>query len=93
MLPASEASDILLKTTCMGKCQYSCQELITPIRKTGTEQDYIKACIDASTAVVQGLAYAAAMQGQHFSAYVQNLKGGRNQNVLCFSCGQQGYMS
>ena len=70
-----------------------CQELIRPIRKTETVQDYIKACIYVSPAVVQGMAYAAAMQGQHFSAYVQNLKGGRNQKVSCFSCGQQGYMS
>jgi hypothetical protein len=56
-------------------------------------QDSIKACIDASPAVVQGMAYAAAMQGQHSSAYVQNLKGGKTPKVLCFSCGQLGHMN
>jgi hypothetical protein len=56
-------------------------------------QDSIKACIDASSAVVQGMAYAAVMQEQHFRPYVQNLKEGRNQNVSCFSCVQQGHTS
>ena len=54
-------------------------------------QDYIKACIDASPAVVQDMVYAAAMQ--HFHAYVQNLKGGRKQKISCFSCGQRGHVS
>lgn len=56
-------------------------------------QDYIKAYTDASPAMVQGIVYAAAMQGQHFSAYAQNLKGGRNQKVSCFSCSQKEHMS
>ena len=41
--------------------------LIRPIRKTGTMQDYIKAYIDASPAIVQGMAYAAAMKEQKCS--------------------------
>lgn len=53
MLPPSEVSDMLSKQTAWGKCQ-NCQELIRSIRKTGTVQDYIKACIDASPAMVQG---------------------------------------
>jgi hypothetical protein len=69
MLPPSEGSDILLKLLAWKNANTLCQELIRPIRKTETVQDYIKACIDASPAVVQGLVYAAAIQGQHFSAY------------------------
>ena len=47
-------------------------------------------CLTSSGPV---LAYAEAMQEQHFFVYVQSLKGGRNQKVLCFSCSQQGLMS
>ena len=50
-----------------------CKELIRPIHKTGTMQDYIKACIDASPAVVQGMTYAVAMKGQSFGSYIQQL--------------------
>jgi hypothetical protein len=93
MLPPSEGSDILLKQFVCENDNTFFQELIRPIRKTGTMQDYISACIDASPAVVQGMAYTAAMQRQHFHPYVQNLKGGGNQKVMYFSCSQQGCMS
>ncbi|XP_012590442.1 PREDICTED: endogenous retrovirus group K member 5 Gag polyprotein-like, partial [Condylura cristata] len=69
MLPPSEGTDILLKQLAWENANTLCQDLILPIRKTGNIQDYIKACIDASPAVVQGMAYAAAMKGQKFSAY------------------------
>ena len=71
MLPPSEGTDILLKQLAWENANALCQDLIRPIRKTGTIQDYIKACSDASPAIVQGMAYAAAMKGQKFSAYVK----------------------
>jgi hypothetical protein len=93
LLPPSEDSDILLKQLAWKNANTLFQELIRPTRKRGTVLDYIKACIDASPAVVQNMAYAAAMQGQHFSAYVPNSKGGRIQKVSHLFCSQQGHMS
>lgn len=68
-----------------------------PIRKTGSIQDYIKACIDASPAVVQGMAYATAMKGQKFSAYVKKTYGGSggghdSSSPTCYNCGQSGHL-
>lgn len=57
---------MLLKQLARQHANTRCQELIRPIRKTDTVQGYIKACIDALPAVVQGVAYAAGKQGQHF---------------------------
>ena len=79
--PPSEDLDTFLKQLAWENVHTLCQELIRPIRKTGTVQDYIKACIDASPAVVQGKAYAAVIQGQHISAYFQNLK---EEETKCF---------
>lgn len=66
------------------------------MRKTGSIQDYVKACIDASPAVVQGMAYAAAMKGQKYSAFVKQTYGGgkRGDNVgpTCYSCGEAGHI-
>lgn len=74
---------------------FLCQDLIRPIRKTGTIQDYVKACLDASPAIVQGMAYAAAMKGQKFSTYVKKTYGGGAKSSsmeVCYNCGQPGHM-
>ena len=49
-------------------------------------QDYIKACIDASPAIVQGMAYVAAMKEQKFSAYVKQTYGGDQKNPSAPTC-------
>ncbi|KAI5929069.1 Endogenous retrovirus group K member 24 Gag polyprotein [Manis javanica] len=94
MLPPSEGTVILLKRLAWENANSLCQDLIRPIRKGGSIQEYIKACLDASPAVVQGMAYAAAMKGQKFSAYVkQTYGGGQNKPPLtCFDCGEAGHI-
>lgn len=87
MLPPSEGTDILMKQLAWENASTLCRDLIRPIRKTGSLQDYIKACIDASPAVIQGIAYAAAMKGQKFGAYIKNTYG-----VSCFRCGKPGHL-
>lgn len=93
MLPPSEGTDMLLKQLAWENANPLCQDLIRPIRKTGTVSDYIKACLDASPALVQGMAYAAAMKGQKFSAYVKKTYGGgAKKKLTCHSCGDTGHM-
>lgn len=98
MLPQSEGTEILLKQLAWENANTLCQDLIRPMRKTGTIQDYIKACVDASPAIVQGMAYAAAMKGQKFSAYVKRTYGGERGNKesssepTCYNCGKPGHL-
>ncbi|XP_054553975.1 endogenous retrovirus group K member 5 Gag polyprotein-like isoform X1 [Talpa occidentalis] len=94
VLPPSGARDLLIKQLAWENANSLCRKLIRPIRKTGTLQDYIKICLGASPAVVQGIAYAAAMKGQPFAAFVQAMAHGRrNKQVTCFSCCQPGHTS
>lgn len=61
----------------------------------GTIQDYVKACVDASPAVVQGMAYAAAIKGQTYSAYVKKTYGGGKRDSskpTCFKCERTGHI-
>ncbi|QDK64673.1 gag [Black Syrian hamster retrovirus] len=95
MLPAGEGTSILLKQLAWENANTLCKDLIRPIRKTGSIQDYIKVCADASPAVMQGMAYAAAMQGKKFSAFVKQTYGGgngKNPAPTCFNCGESGHM-
>ena len=75
MLLPSEGTDILIKQLAWENANTLCQDLIRPIHKIGSLQDYIKACVDASPAIIQGITYAAAMKGEKFSAYVKNTYG------------------
>ena len=43
--------------------------------------NFIMGQSDASLAVIQGIAYAAAMKGEKFGAYVRNTYG-----ITCFRC-------
>lgn len=79
MMPPSEGTEILLKQLAWEKANILCQDPIRPIRKTGTIQDYIKACIDASPAVVQGMAYPVAMKEEKYSDFMKKTYGGRGQ--------------
>lgn len=90
MLPPSEGTEMLLKQLAWENANTLCQDLIRPIRKTGSIQDYIRACIDATPVVVQGMAYAAAMKGQPLKSYIKQTYGGGNK-MSCFNCGQTDY--
>ncbi|XP_050005033.1 endogenous retrovirus group K member 8 Gag polyprotein [Alexandromys fortis] len=95
MLPPSEGTDMLLKQLAWENANALCQDLIRPLRQTGTLNDFIKACMDASPAVVQGMAYAAAMKGQRFSAYVKKTYGGGAKGITtptCYNCGKPGHI-
>ena len=89
-------SDKSLKTIGLGNVSTLSQGLIRPIHKIGSLQDYIKACLHVSPVVVQGMAYAAVMKGQKFSAYVKNTSENDNRSqqneATCFSCRKQGYL-
>lgn len=89
MLPPSEGTDILIKQLAWENANSLCQDLIKPICRTGSLQDYIKECIDASPAVMQGIAYAVAMRGEKFSAYVKNSYG---RGITCLRCGKPGHL-
>ena len=52
MFSPSVGTEMLLKQLAWENASSLCKELIRPIRKTRSRQDYIKACIDASPAVV-----------------------------------------
>lgn len=92
MMPPGEGAEMLLKQLAWENANSLCQDLIRSVRKTGSIQDYVKACIDASPAVVQGMAYAAAMRGQKYSAFVKQTYGGNNargnSGPTCYSCGE-----
>jgi hypothetical protein len=96
MLHPSEGTNILIKQLAWENVDTLCQDLIRPICKTGFLQDYIKACVDASRAVIQGIAYAAAMRGEKFSTYVRNTyrNGKRSQGneAAGFRCGKPGHL-
>lgn len=67
MLPSSKGTKMLLKQLAWKNAISLYKELIRAIKKTGRIQDYIKACIDASPAVDQGMAYIVAVKGQMFN--------------------------
>ena len=95
MLPPSEETDILLKQLTWENANALYQDLIRPIRKTKMVQNYVKACIDASPAILQGMACAAPMKGQKFSAHVKQIyDGGEKETSMptCFKCGEVGHM-
>lgn len=55
-----------------------------------------KVCIIASPAVIQGMAYATAVERQRLGAYIQNLKkekGSQKRGVTCVACRQTGHIS
>ena len=59
------------------------QELNRPIKKTRSLQDYIKASVDATPAVIQDLVYAAANKGK---------TSGATDGSRCFGCKKPGHL-
>jgi hypothetical protein len=87
MLSPSEGTDVLIKQLAWENMNTLWQDLNRPIHKTNSLQDYIKACVDTSLAVIQGIAYAAARKRKKFSAYVRNIYG-----ITCVSCKKPGHL-
>ena len=87
MLPSSDGTDILMKQLAWENSNTLCQDLIRPICKTGYLQDYSKACVDASPAISQGIAYGASMKGKKFGTYARNTYG-----ITCFGCKKPGHL-
>jgi hypothetical protein len=77
MLPPSEGTDILIKQLAWEYLSTLCQDLNRPIHKTSSLQDYIKACADASLAVMQKIAYARAKKRKKLGAMC---------GITCFGC-------
>lgn len=93
MMPQSEGTAILLKQLAWENANQLCRDLIRPIRRTGSLQDYIRACADASPAVVQGMAYAAAMHRTPITKFIKTTYGGgrSDKDLNCFGCGKPGH--
>jgi hypothetical protein len=83
ILPPSEGTDILIKQLAWENMNTLCQVLNRPICKTSSLQDYIKACIDTSPAIIQGIAYAVARKEKKFGA---------TYGITCFGWKKPGYL-
>jgi hypothetical protein len=83
MLPPSEGTVVLIIQLAWENVNTLCQNLNRPIRKTNSLQDYIKACVNASPAVIQGIAHAAARKGKKFGA---------TYGITCFGYKKPGHL-
>lgn len=72
MMPISEASDLLLRQLAYENATSYCQSLLRTICTTGTIQDFVKACLDASPTAIQGMAFAAALNRQTFDQFIKH---------------------
>uniref|UniRef100_UPI004038F55E endogenous retrovirus group K member 5 Gag polyprotein-like n=1 Tax=Callospermophilus lateralis TaxID=76772 RepID=UPI004038F55E len=91
----NEAAQIIIKQLAFENANTTCQTLLRPIRKTGNLSDFVKVCADVSPSYLQGVAIAAALQGQTNAQFLKRLQN-REQNKgnqSCFSCGQTGHFS
>lgn len=67
---SSESSDILLIQLTFENVNPYFQSLIHPIRRTESLQYFVRACLDSSPAIFQGMAIAVALKAQLFKQYV-----------------------
>lgn len=73
-------------------------DITSGIRKTGSLMDYVKQCADVTPAFIQGIAVAAALNGETYTQFVQGVLDKKpNARPLnrrnCFTCGQLGHFS
>ncbi|XP_053447932.1 endogenous retrovirus group K member 5 Gag polyprotein-like [Nycticebus coucang] len=81
----------------ISRLEEAINRMLPPSEGTSLLLKQLEACMDASPAIVQGMAFAAAMQGQKFSAYVKNTfnkegKGPTAPTNTCYNCGKPGRM-
>nr|XP_060147986.1 endogenous retrovirus group K member 8 Gag polyprotein-like [Globicephala melas] len=93
-----DAANMLAKQLAFENANPVCQNLIRPIRKTGSISDFIKQCSDVGPSYMQGIALAAALKGETLPQCVMNMvqktknfKGPKGNN--CFACGGAGHFS
>ncbi|XP_073649462.1 endogenous retrovirus group K member 5 Gag polyprotein [Tursiops truncatus] len=93
-----DAATMLAKQLAFENANPVCQNLIRPIRKTGSISDFIKQCSDVGPSYMQGIALAAALKGEtlpqcmmNMVQKTKNLKGPKENN--CFACGGTGHFS
>ncbi|XP_060038232.1 endogenous retrovirus group K member 5 Gag polyprotein-like [Erinaceus europaeus] len=91
MMPESEGAEILLKQLAWENANTVCKDLLQPLKRTGTIEDFIRTCMDVSPAVIQGTAMAAALQEQTLPQFIKNKNAGKRQKGKCFKCGQTGH--
>ena len=72
-IPCDEAAQIIIKQLAFENANATCQTLIRPIPKTRTLNDYVKACSEITPSYLQGIAIAAALQGQTITQFLANL--------------------
>lgn len=90
------AGTLLLKQLDFENANSTCKGLIRPVCKTGTMEDYERACQDINPAVIQGLAIAAALKGESNSQFVKTINQGpptKPKNSCCYNCGPPGHFS
>lgn len=76
VIPDPTAGTILLKQLAFENANSTFKALIRPVRKTGTLEDFVRACQDINPAVIQGMALAAALKGESFPQYVNAINQG-----------------
>ncbi|XP_030897680.1 endogenous retrovirus group K member 5 Gag polyprotein-like [Leptonychotes weddellii] len=100
-IPNDEAAQTIIKQLAFENANATCQTLIRPIRKTGTLNDFVKVCSEVTPSYLQGIAIAAALQGQTSTQFLANINnpklskpnGPNNNSTACFSCGQISHFS
>lgn len=96
VIPDPNAGTILLKQLVYENANSTCKALISPIRKTGTLEDFVRACQDVNPAVIQGMALAAALKGKSYPQYVSDISQrtmDRQKGSRCYNCNQLGHFS
>ncbi|XP_026956123.1 endogenous retrovirus group K member 10 Gag polyprotein-like, partial [Sagmatias obliquidens] len=93
-----DAANILAKQLAFENANPVCQNLIRPIKKTGSILDFIKQCSDVGPSYMQGIALAAALKGETLPQCMMNMvqktknpRGPKGNN--CFACGGAGHFS
>ena len=102
VISSTEVSEILIKQLAFENANSTCQAILHPIRKSGQVGDFIRQCVDAGPAMMQGVAIAAAVKGDSYQQAVQSFLTGKNSSnqgrnaglsKACFSCGQEGHFT
>ena len=96
MVLSSEAKDIVLKQLAFENATPTCQSLLKTIKKSGNISDFIKACSEVTPSYLQGVAIAAALQGQTTTQFLNNQKKEKFDQTgfirKCYLCGSPGHL-
>lgn len=101
LIPDTGAAEIMTRQLAYENANSACKNLIRPLLRKGTIDDFLRACQDVNAAYIQGMAIAAALKGESYVNYLKNPGGTGNQTKVqnsgqkggCFTCGQMGHFS